>query len=234
MPTNANWLWPCADSYAFMEKVHEGMPPVIICVACNGGVQGEEYNETIPETADEIADSVYDAYQAGASMVHIHARRWNGVRSLIWECPFTRVSVEFSAVRNYARKRRERNRSATPHLRRKRGGPMRRNPSWPAQVFGGSTLSGFPVGILTINTSHALLPGNVQNAQSFCAPPIYEEVTVSDHNDLMRGEPRLLAPIIMTLLIRWLQEAVHYSPYTGMVRVLPARRSSQKSKPPKQ
>ncbi|MGD1215405.1 MAG: 3-keto-5-aminohexanoate cleavage protein [Terriglobales bacterium] len=74
MPTNSNWLWPYADSYAFMEKVREGMPPVIICVACNGGVQGKEYNESIPETADEIADSVYDAYKAGASMVHIHAR----------------------------------------------------------------------------------------------------------------------------------------------------------------
>jgi hypothetical protein len=33
----------------------------------------------------------------------------------------------------------------------------------------------------------------------------------------------------MTLLIRWLQEATHYSPYTGMARVLPARRGSQKS-----
>lgn len=74
MPTNSDWLWPYADSYAFMEKVREGMPPVIICIACNGGVQGKEYNESIPETADEIADSVYDAYQAGASMVHIHAR----------------------------------------------------------------------------------------------------------------------------------------------------------------
>ena len=47
---------------------------MIICVACNGGVQGKESNENIPETADEIADSVYDAYKAGASMVHIHAR----------------------------------------------------------------------------------------------------------------------------------------------------------------
>jgi len=57
-----------------MEKTREGMPPLIICVACNGGVQGKEYNEQIPETPDEIADSVFEAYQAGASMVHIHAR----------------------------------------------------------------------------------------------------------------------------------------------------------------
>jgi 3-keto-5-aminohexanoate cleavage enzyme len=57
-----------------MDKVQQGMPPLIICVACNGGVQGKEYNKNLPETADEIADSVYGAYQAGASMVHIHAR----------------------------------------------------------------------------------------------------------------------------------------------------------------
>ena len=31
------------------------MPPLIICVACNGGIQGKEANEVIPETADEIA-----------------------------------------------------------------------------------------------------------------------------------------------------------------------------------
>jgi 3-keto-5-aminohexanoate cleavage enzyme len=62
------------DSYEFMERVRTGMPPLIICVACNGGIQGKEANEVIPETADEIADSVHAAYEAGASMVHIHAR----------------------------------------------------------------------------------------------------------------------------------------------------------------
>ena len=46
----------------------------MICIACNGGIQGREYNENIPETSDEIADSVYEAYSAGASMVHVHAR----------------------------------------------------------------------------------------------------------------------------------------------------------------
>ncbi|MBV9340968.1 MAG: 3-keto-5-aminohexanoate cleavage protein, partial [Acidobacteria bacterium] len=56
-----------------MERVRVGLPPVIICVACNGGIQGKEANEAIPETADEIARSVQEAYEAGASMVHIHA-----------------------------------------------------------------------------------------------------------------------------------------------------------------
>jgi 3-keto-5-aminohexanoate cleavage enzyme len=46
----------------------------MICVAVNGGVQGKELHPAIPETPDEIADSVYAAYHAGASMVHVHAR----------------------------------------------------------------------------------------------------------------------------------------------------------------
>jgi 3-keto-5-aminohexanoate cleavage enzyme len=62
------------DSHEFMERVREGMPPLIICVACNGGIQGKEANEAIPETAEEIAVSVQGAYDAGAAMVHIHAR----------------------------------------------------------------------------------------------------------------------------------------------------------------
>jgi len=62
------------DSHEFMERVRAGMPPLIICVACNGGIQGKEANEFIPETADEIAASVEGAYGAGAAMVHIHAR----------------------------------------------------------------------------------------------------------------------------------------------------------------
>ena len=74
MPKKTDFYWNYADSYEFMERVQEGMPPLIICVACNGGVQGKEYNENLPETAEEIAESVYGAYQAGASMAHIHAR----------------------------------------------------------------------------------------------------------------------------------------------------------------
>lgn len=74
MPLSHESYWPYADTYAFMEKIRSGMPPVVICCACNGGIQGQESCEAIPETADEIADSVYGAYSAGASMVHVHAR----------------------------------------------------------------------------------------------------------------------------------------------------------------
>jgi len=74
MSQKSDYLWNYADAHAFMEKVREGMPPLIICLASNGGVQGKEYNENLPETADEIADSVHEAYKAGATMVHLHAR----------------------------------------------------------------------------------------------------------------------------------------------------------------
>jgi len=71
---SAQHLLRYTDSFGFMEKIRGGMSPLIICVACNGGIQGKEANENIPETADEIAESVRAAYEAGASMVHVHAR----------------------------------------------------------------------------------------------------------------------------------------------------------------
>lgn len=69
-----DYIWRYADSYEFMDKIKEGLPPAIIVLACNGGIHGKESCENLPETADEIADSVYEAYKEGASMVHIHAR----------------------------------------------------------------------------------------------------------------------------------------------------------------
>ena len=71
---SSDTTWPYADSYAYMDRLQQGMPPAIICCACNGGVQGKEYNQHLPETPDEIADSVQAAYEAGASMVHVHGR----------------------------------------------------------------------------------------------------------------------------------------------------------------
>jgi 3-keto-5-aminohexanoate cleavage enzyme len=62
------------DSVHFLDQVRTGMQPMIICAAINGGIQGKEASEYIPETADEIAESAHAAYEAGATMVHIHAR----------------------------------------------------------------------------------------------------------------------------------------------------------------
>ena len=68
------YIFNYVDNYEYMEQLRKGMPPAILCVCINGGVQGKEYNTAIPEFPDEIGASVYDAYKAGASMVHIHAR----------------------------------------------------------------------------------------------------------------------------------------------------------------
>src|SRR5215471_1225378 len=66
--------WRYENGKEFLDRLRQGMPPVILCCACNGGMQGKEYNDNLPETADEIAESVHAAYVAGASMVHVHAR----------------------------------------------------------------------------------------------------------------------------------------------------------------
>jgi 3-keto-5-aminohexanoate cleavage enzyme len=71
---NAPVSWRYTDTHEYMQRARHGFPPVIICCACNGGLQGQEYNAAIPETPEEIADSVRAAYEAGASMVHVHAR----------------------------------------------------------------------------------------------------------------------------------------------------------------
>jgi len=74
--------WNYGDPHAYMDRVVGGMPPLIICLAANGGIQGKEYCDALPETAEEVAASVGEAYEAGASMVHIHARNpetlWKG------------------------------------------------------------------------------------------------------------------------------------------------------------
>jgi len=66
--------WRYADTFEFMERTRAGFPPAMICVAVNGGIQGKETHDALPETPDEIADSVAAAHEAGASMVHVHAR----------------------------------------------------------------------------------------------------------------------------------------------------------------
>ena len=50
------------------------MPPLIITCAITGAIHGAEVNPNLPETKEAQVQSTYDAYNAGASMVHIHAR----------------------------------------------------------------------------------------------------------------------------------------------------------------
>lgn len=68
------YIWDYRDPYAWMAKVREGLPPLIISVAITGGVQGKEMNENLPETPEEQAEQTREVYEAGASIVHVHAR----------------------------------------------------------------------------------------------------------------------------------------------------------------
>lgn len=51
---------------------------VIITVAQTGNFQGKDANPALPEQPAEIISSAYDCYNAGASIVHIHARDRQG------------------------------------------------------------------------------------------------------------------------------------------------------------
>lgn len=54
-------------------------PPLIITCAITGGLHGAESNPNLPEDLKAQAQSAYDAYNAGASMIHIHRRDPNNL-----------------------------------------------------------------------------------------------------------------------------------------------------------
>ena len=51
---------------------------VIITVAQTGNFQGKAQNPNLPEQPNEIIQSAYDCFNAGASIVHVHARNAEG------------------------------------------------------------------------------------------------------------------------------------------------------------
>jgi 3-keto-5-aminohexanoate cleavage enzyme len=54
------------------------MEKLIITAALTGAIQGKEANPALPEQPDEIIKDAYDCYNAGASIVHLHARDKEG------------------------------------------------------------------------------------------------------------------------------------------------------------
>lgn len=67
--------WDYRDTRLYLKKAARAdWPPLIVTVAITGGVQGKEVSPYLPETPEEQAQSTYEAYQAGASIVHVHAR----------------------------------------------------------------------------------------------------------------------------------------------------------------
>lgn len=51
-----------------------GFPPAVLSVAITGGMHTKKANPNLPESIDEQVQQVYDAYNAGAVLVHVHAR----------------------------------------------------------------------------------------------------------------------------------------------------------------
>jgi 3-keto-5-aminohexanoate cleavage enzyme len=59
--------------------------PVVVTAALTGGVHGKEANPNLPETPAEIGRAAAAAEDAGASVVHVHAREDTGERSFATE-----------------------------------------------------------------------------------------------------------------------------------------------------
>ncbi|NNM31418.1 MAG: 3-keto-5-aminohexanoate cleavage protein [Gemmatimonadetes bacterium] len=66
--------WRYAETFPFLERLESGFPPAILSVSVNGALRGPESSPHIPETVAQITNAVGDAYDAGASIVHLHAR----------------------------------------------------------------------------------------------------------------------------------------------------------------
>jgi 3-keto-5-aminohexanoate cleavage enzyme len=72
-PYKLTWDYGSPREYLRLHEKFE-MPPLIISCAITGGWQGKEANPNMPETPEEQAKAAFGAYEAGASVVHIHAR----------------------------------------------------------------------------------------------------------------------------------------------------------------
>jgi 3-keto-5-aminohexanoate cleavage enzyme len=73
------YSWNYSDPYEYVRRVQSSqMPPLIITVAITGGGNAKEINPNVPEFPEEQAKSAYEAYNAGAASVHIHARDETG------------------------------------------------------------------------------------------------------------------------------------------------------------
>jgi 3-keto-5-aminohexanoate cleavage enzyme len=66
------------DTYAYTARLWRSglssFPPLIITCAITGANAGKEINPNLPESLEEQVEQTYEAFRAGASMVHIHRR----------------------------------------------------------------------------------------------------------------------------------------------------------------
>ncbi|NJL18728.1 MAG: hypothetical protein HC938_17845 [Nitrospira sp.] len=63
-------------------------------------------------------------------------------------------------------------------------------------ILGGRAIEGYAVGVLHLNSTYPLPPGNAQHAQSYGFPVAFEPVPISDPWALMKGDPSI-APLII-------------------------------------
>jgi 3-keto-5-aminohexanoate cleavage enzyme len=75
--------------------------PVIITCALTGGIHGKEANPNLPEQPDEIVGQGVEAWRAGASILHVHARNPDGSNTMdpeIYSELHERLCAETDAV----------------------------------------------------------------------------------------------------------------------------------------
>ncbi|MCH7534350.1 MAG: 3-keto-5-aminohexanoate cleavage protein, partial [Bacteroidetes bacterium] len=54
------------------------MKKMVITCAVTGAETTREQNSNLPISPQEIADATYDAFKAGASIIHVHVRNPDG------------------------------------------------------------------------------------------------------------------------------------------------------------
>jgi 3-keto-5-aminohexanoate cleavage enzyme len=75
--------------------------PVVVTCALTGGVHGKEANPNLPEQPDEIVEQGVRAWQAGAAILHVHARTPDGASTMdprIYDELHRRLCSETDAV----------------------------------------------------------------------------------------------------------------------------------------
>jgi 3-keto-5-aminohexanoate cleavage enzyme len=75
--------------------------PVVITCALTGGIHGKEANERLPEQPDEIVEQGVAAAEAGAAILHVHARNPDGSNTMdpaIYRELHDRLRAETDAV----------------------------------------------------------------------------------------------------------------------------------------
>lgn len=75
--------------------------PVAITCALTGGIHGKEANSNLPEQPDEIVEQGVAAWQTGAAVLHVHARKPDGSNTMdpqIYSELHERLCAETDAV----------------------------------------------------------------------------------------------------------------------------------------